>query len=740
MRRYTFIRQIESTDCGVAALAMISMYYGHEITLTKLRDICGTTVEGTSIGGLVKGAEKLGFTSRPIRISDNDFLDGNYTMPAIVHVLVDGRLPHYMVLTKIENNYVHVLDPAEGKRKIPKDEFLKDFDNIMILLKPTENFVASMIDSKSSLSKIVSMLMVHKKLFITAIAIGLILTLLGIVSSFFTKILIDEIIPNYLKDQLSVLCLIFLGVSLISVALSAVRQHMVLYLSQKIGIPMMIGYYSHIFNLPMKFFGSRKTGDIITRFQDTGTIISIASSIIMTVAVDIVFAILSGVVLFTINGSMFLITVAFLTVDFILVYFFKQPYKEINRQSMIASASLNSTVIDSLKGIAAVKSNAAENMTMENIEDKYIETLRIGFKANLLSNYQGTFASTISAFSGMFMMWFGAGLVIAGEITLGTLMAFSALSGYFTGPVSNLVGLQYQFQEADIALKRLNELFQVEEEKQMFNGKKIADSLYGDIEVHNLHFKYGTGKEVLNGIDINIPKGSRIAIVGESGCGKSTLCNILSGLWVPDDGNIVINGNSLNDLDIYDYRKRIAYIQQNVGLFSGTIRDNILIANQSTSEDDIERACSEAGCNLFLNRMPQGLDTYLEEAGNNLSGGEKQRLAFARAFIKNPELIILDEATSGLDFMAEKEMYDRVFNNQTDCTVVIIAHRLSTIQRCDKIFVLNRGIVEAQGTHNELIAMPGLYRSMWETQSGTFVLPDIKREKMIPEDDDIEYC
>ena len=717
MKKNILVMQHDSTDCGVAALAMICLYYGKETTLTGLRDACGTDILGTNIDGLCSGAKRLGLDTKPIRIPDEEFIKGEFTLPAICHTITKDGFPHYVVLIKISKKGVEILDPAVGKQNLSHDEFSKEFNNIVILIKPSNEFEASKINKKSTFSKFLGLILAQKWLFVTTIVAGLLITILGIASSFFNKFLIDEILPFGLKDQLMVLVLIFVIIAIMNIALGSIRQHVTLHLSQKISIPLMIGYYTHIFNLPMKFFGTRKTGDIITRFQDAGTIVSVVSGIILTLILDVVFAIVTGIVLYTINPSLFGVIIVFTIISIVLVYIFRQPYKKINREQMEAAASLNSTTIESLRGIETVKGNAAEEETMEKIENRFIKTLRIAYRANVLSNYQGVVSSSISTLGSLLMMWLGAIFVINGEITLGTLMAFSTLSGFFMGPIGRLVGIQFQIQEADIALKRLSEILDVEEESEIHKGKSVPETLLGSISVKDLSFRYGFRKPILSDVSFDIAGGEKVAIVGESGCGKTTICKVIMGLWVPESGKVNIAGYDLEELDIQSYRKRVAYVQQEVELFSGTITENIRVSVPSATDDDIRRACDMAGCSDFIGRLPSRYDTYLEEAGANLSGGERQRLGLARAFAKKPEILILDEATSNLDFTSEAKVYDTLFN-KLKCTTIIVAHRLSTIRRCDRIFMMADGKVAEIGTHDELIAKQGLYWRLWNSQIG----------------------
>lgn len=397
---------------------------------------------------------------------------------------------------------------------------------------------------------------------------------------------------------------------------------------------------------------------------------------------------------------------------------------------MEAEARLNSHIIESLKGVETIKVLAAEDKSVEKLETEYIKNLRIAFKEGVLSNVQGTLSSLVSTIGNMVLMYIGALMVIDGKITLGSLMAFTSLTSYFMDPIGRLIGLQLQIQEASISLKRISEIYEVEKE-QVDNNKKQIEKIDGDIELNNITFRYGGRSPVLKDVSIKIPKGKKVALVGESGSGKTTISKLLLKYYTAEEGKINISGYDIEELDIYSLRQSIAYVPQNIELFSGTIRENILLGKGNASYEDIKEACENANCNEFINRMPGKYDTYLDEAGGGLSGGEKQRLALARALIKKCKFMILDEATSNLDFISEAKIYDTLYTKGKDLTMLVIAHRLSTIRNCDIIYVMDKGKVVEVGDPETLLSKKGYYYRLYESQVG-----EIDKSKQITENDD----
>ncbi|QLY79677.1 peptidase domain-containing ABC transporter [Clostridium intestinale] len=733
------VKQHDMTDCAAACLATISMYYKKEITITKLRDILGTDIKGTTLKGLEDGAKRLGFDTRAIRV-DKESFQSKYTLPAIAHIITDEGLSHFVVVHKVKKDKVTILDPAKGVKKETVDDFFKSFDGILLLLIPNNEFSAGKDKASGILSKFIALLLPQKALFIYSIIASTILTILGIASSFFNKFLMDEILPYGLKNQLTVFVIGFLVLGITQIGLSAIRQHMLLYLSQKIDIPLLLGYFKHVYKLPMKFFTTRKVGDILTRFSDAFTIKNILTSVSLSLIMDIVLASVSAVILYIMNSTLFVVVLILTIVSAVLIYAFKGPYKKINMQQMEAGARLNSQIIESLKGIETIKVLAAEEKSLETLEKQYIKNLKIAFQEGVLSNIQGSISSGVSTIGNLVLMYLGATMVIDGKITLGGLMAFTSLSGYFMDPIGRLISLQLSIQEASISMKRISEIYEVDKEQETENKIDI-ETIEEDIELENITFRYGSRAPVLKNINIKIPKGKKVALVGESGSGKTTVSKLLLKYYTPEEGKIKVSGYDIEELDLYALRKAIAYVPQNVELFSGSIRENIILGKENVSYEEIKTACENASCSSFIERLPAKYDTFLDEAGGGLSGGEKQRLALARALVKKSKFLILDEATSNLDFISEAKIYDTLFNKGKNLTMLIIAHRLSTIRSCDIIYVLDKGEVVEVGNHEELLSKKGYYYKLYISQVGEIepkTIEDNKEEGTLIEDKTVD--
>ena len=375
-----------------------------------------------------------------------------------------------------------------------------------------------------------------------------------------------------------------------------------------------------------------------------------------------------------------------------------------------------------MRAVETIIGNANEDIELESIEREYIKSLRISYKEGMLSNVQGIISSVISGAGNLVMLYVGIMQVINNSLTLGSYMAFMTLAGYFMDPIGNLVSLQLSIQEANISMKRLSEIMDYEREQQSERQYQEITQIDGDIKLNHVTFGYGNRKPALDDVSFTIEKGQKVALVGASGSGKSTIAKLLLKYYEPQSGDITIDGMDISEYRNDDIRRAVSYVPQNIELFSKSIYDNIRVTRQSATLDEVREAAKAADAHEFIKRLPMQYYTYLEEAGNGLSGGEKQRIALARAFLKENQFYIMDESTSNLDFATENIIFDMIYNKFRKKTMLIIAHRLATVKNCDKIIVMDKGKIIEQGTHKELLEKKGQYYRLWEMQQGNFVI------------------
>lgn len=708
------ILQNDETDCGPACLAAIFGKYGLKVSIAKIRDIAGTDRQGTSACGLVKVIEHYGFEQKVVE-ADKNALTQKLPLPAIAHVVIDNTLLHYVVITKIKDNTVVVSDPAKGSVRYKKEDFLKIWTNVLILIAPTKESQKGN-KKESTLSSFFCLLISQKWLLLRIFILSMILTSIGIITSFYYQVLMDNIVPSLSIEMLNYVSAITLSLFLVQICLNFFRGLLIVKLEQNIDIPIMLGYYNHALILPMKFYSMRDTGEIISRFNDASSIRDIVSEASLTIMMDTIMAVVGAVVLFNSNRLLFLISVVMLILYGIIVFVYNKPIKKINRKIMEMNSKVTSQFVETINGIETIKAFNQEDNEKEKTDKLYKKFLKKVFNGGVLSLSQQTITMFVAVVGELVILWVGVAYVIKGELTLGELITFNALLGYFIEPIKNLINLQPSIQTAVVAADRLGEILDITPEYN-YEHEQLNDKIRFDkISISNLDFRYGTRELVLKDINLEICRGEKIAFVGESGSGKTTLANLLVRLYEQEKGSIKLDSIDIREFSIKQIRDNISYISQNTFLFSGTIRENLLFGNSDVSDDDISQVCKICELEEYINSLPLKFNTRIEENGKNLSGGQKQRLAIARALLKKPEILIMDEATSNLDYITERSIEKTINNFSKNMTTIIIAHRLSTIKDCDKIFVLRNAQIVETGNHRDLLNQRGYYYQLWNGQ------------------------
>ena len=631
--------------------------------------------------------------------------------------MIDDSLLHYVVITKVKGDTVVVSDPAKGIVKYKKEDFLKIWTKILILIAPTNNSQKGN-KKQSTLISFFRLLISQKWLLLRIFILSMILTSIGIITSFYYQVLMDDIVPSSSLEMLNYVSVITLCLFFVQIGLNFLRGFLIVKLEQNIDIPIMLGYYNHALILPMKFYSMRDTGEIISRFSDASSIRDIVSEASLTIMMDTIMAVVGAVVLFNSNRLLFLISVVMLFLYGIIVFVYNKPIKKNNRKIMEMNSKVTSQFIETVNGIEIIKAFNQEDNEKEKTDKLYRKFLKRVFNGGVLSLSQQTVTMFVAVVGELVILWIGATYVIKGELTIGELITFNALLGYFIEPIKNLINLQPQIQTAVVAADRLGEILDISPEYENNDMCTAYDSeiKFDNLIISNLNFRYGTRDLVLKDINLEINHGEKIAFVGESGSGKTTLAKLLVRLYEQEKGNIKLDSVDIRDFPISQIRNNFSYISQNAFLFSGTIKENLLFGNSDASDNDILRVCKICELEEYINSLPLKYNTRIEENGKNLSGGQKQRLAIARALLKNPKILIMDEATSNLDYITEKTIENTINKFSKNMTTIIIAHRLSTIKDCDKIFVFKDGQIVETGNHRDLLKQRGYYYQLWNGQ------------------------
>lgn len=717
-KKVKLIKQQDIKDCGPACLAMVSRHYELKMSISMIREIAGTDLEGTNVKGMIEAGERLGFDTKGVKAKNLESLN-QIPLPTIVHLITKEGMFHYAVLYKIKNGVVYLADPEAGYCSYSLDDFSKTWTGVLILLVPNSKF-EKQLNSDSTMSRFLMILKEQKNLLIPLFLGSLLINLFGVLGAFYFKILIDDILVNQLVQTLHIISIGVILLYLMQILLSYFRTHMILYLSRRIDIKLILGYYRHVVNLPLNFFETRKVGEIISRFTDAGKIRDALSTITITLMIDTIMVVAGSVLLYLNSTVLFGVTLLLVPLYVGVILGFHRSYQRVNRDEMESSARLTSYLVESLNGISTVKSYNAEKEAIFQTEKRFISLLKHVFKRGMLSNLQNSIKTALELVGGTIILWIGATQVLKGNMTIGELITFNALLAYFLSPIENLISIQPTLQSALIAGERLNEIFDLELEKEKNEENKIfPKQLSGKITAENVSFKYGTRKNVLNNVSFSVNPGTQVAFVGESGSGKTTISKLLMNYYEPQEGSIFYGDYHIKEINRSALREKIAYVSQESFFFSGSILENLKFGlNRPVTFEEIIKASKKANAHEFISDLPMRYESILDENASNLSGGQRQRLALVRALLKKPDVLVLDEATSNLDSTTESKITNMLKELRSDgITVIMIAHRLSTIKYADQIIVMNKGTIIEQGSHAELLAKENEYYRLWRNQT-----------------------
>ena len=711
-RKQHYRAQVDTRDCGVAALAMIFGYYGSYFSLATLREKAKTTNDGTTALGLVKVAEGLNFETRAFKADMSLFDLEEVSYPFIAHILKDGKLLHYYVVTGQDKHTIHIADPDPQVKmtKISRERFEQEWTGITIFLAPSPAYKPSQ-EKKNGLLDFIPLLIKQKGLITNIVLATLLVTVINIVGSYYLQSIIDTYVPDHMKTTLGMISIGLIIVYILQQFLSYAQEYLLLVLGQRLSIDVILSYIKHVFQLPMSFFATRRTGEIVSRFTDANRIIDALASTILSIFLDVSIVSIIAIVLFSQNSSLFFLTLLGIPVYALIIFLFMKPFEKMNHETMEANSLLSSSIIEDINGIETIKSLTSEKQRYQKIDKEFVTYLKKSFAYGRSESLQKVLKAAARLILNVLILWLGATLVMDQKISLGQLITYNTLLVYFTNPLENIINLQTKLQSARVANERLNEVYLVKSE---FEEKKLIKDLshfQADIDFRGVSYKYGYGANVLSEIDLHIPAGSKTSFVGVSGSGKTTLAKMMVHFYAPNQGDICLGGVNLNQLDKQALRQYINYLPQQPYVFNGTILENLLLgAREGTTQEDILRAVELAEIRSDIERMPLNYQTELSADGAGISGGQRQRIALARALLTDAPVLILDEATSSLDILTEKRIIDNLM--ALDKTIIFIAHRLTIAERSEQVVVLDQGRIVESGSHKELIEREGFYHHL----------------------------
>jgi len=591
---------------------------------------------------------------------------------------------------------------------------------VLILLIPNDDFVARN-EKVSNFKRFVFLLAPHKSILVQSLTGAIIYTVLGLSTSIYIQKITDSVLPTGNTNLLNLLSIGMLIIVLFQILLGINQTLFMIKTGQKIDTRLILGYYKHLLKLPQRFFDTMRVGEIISRINDAVKIRTFINEVSISLTVNIFIVLFSFALMFIYSWKLALIMLIVIPLYSVVYLITNKLNKKQERKLMEHSADLESQLVESLNSVRTIKQFGIEDFSNMKTEIRFIGLLKTVFKSGKNSMFSTYSSEAISKVFTIILLWVGSYFVISNEITPGELLSFYAIIGYFTGPVSSLIGANKSIQNALIAADRLFEIMDLERETTE-NKIELKRENIGDIKFENIRFAYGTRKEVFNNFSFVLPKGKLTAVIGESGSGKTTLASLLQKLYPLNSGKITINDLDINHFSYESLRAIVSTVPQQLNLFSGNIVDNIAVGDLQPDMERILAIIQQLGLIPFIEKLPEGFNTQVGENGTSLSGGEKQRLAIARALYKNPEILVFDEATSSLD--SESEQYVKAVIQelkQEGKTILIIAHRLSTVIDADKIAILENGVLIEEGTHDSLFKEGTRYYGMWKKQLPAFI-------------------
>jgi ATP-binding cassette, subfamily B, bacterial HlyB/CyaB len=705
LRRYPWVEQQSSSDCAAACLSMVARYWGKRFPLHVLRERANVGRSGASLKSLAKAAEGIGFHARPVRASVGAL--ANQKGPWIAHW--EGI--HYVVVYRMTAQQVTIADPALGRQVISRQRFAQKWTGYGLLLEPTEQLLETEI-RQASLGRYVKALLPYRGLIAQIIVVSLLIQCFGLVSPLFTQVILDRVVVQKSVSTLNVFAVGLLIFGLWGLMMSAVRQYLLSYFSNRLDLTLVSGFIRHVMALPMRFFESRRVGDIITRVQENQKIQRfLIGQVVLAWLNFLTGFVYLGLMLYY-NWKLTLL-VLLMVPPIVMLTLGSTPFlRKVSREIFKEAADQNSSLVEMVSGIATVKSTATEQALRWRWEEHLTRQMNARFRGQKLGIGLQSLSGVVNSVGSTLLLWYGATLVIQDQLTIGQFVAFNMMMGYVISPVVALAGLWDELQEVMISVERLNDVFETSPEAA--RGGVVLPNLKGEVVFEDVTFRYNEEEDrnTLQNISFTVAAGATVAIVGRSGSGKSTLVKLLEGLYAPNQGRVLIDGHDIAHVEPDSLRSQLGVVPQDCYLFSGTVLENITLYREDIPLEAAIRAAKLAEAHGFIQSFPMGYSTKVGERGATLSGGQRQRIAIARALLGNPHILILDEATSSLDTESERQLQQNLERISADCTTFIIAHRLSTVRHADRIIVLDRGVIVEQGTHTELIAQGGLYRSL----------------------------
>ncbi len=699
---------MEALECGAAALAMILAYWGRWVPLEELRVAAGVSRDGSNAANVLKAARTYGLDAKGFR-EDTAGLHG-LPLPFIVF----WNFNHFVVVEGFGRNVVYLNDPASGPRTVTSAEFDGSFTGIALTFQPGPDFKKA--GSRPSLVRGLARRLAGSQAALTYVVLtSLFLVIPGLIIPSFSKIFVDDILVLGYKDWIRPLLLAMGLAAVLRAGLTWIQQAYLLRLETRLALSASGKFFWHVLRLPAEFFTQRYAGDISGRVAANDRVAQLLSGELATNMVNVVQVVFFVVVMLLYDVVLTVVGVALALVNVVVLRAVARRREDANRRLLQDQGKLLAASMGGLQIIESLKAAGSESDFFEKWAGYQAKVVDTEQEIGVPNAVVAAFPPTLSAITTALILGIGGLRLINGDLSMGELVAFQSLMASFMAPIAGLSELSNKLQQIKGDLTRLDDVLGYAQDPR-FTAPAVAGAagpprLPGSIELRNVVFGYSRlGEPLIDGFSLVLKPGSRVAIVGATGSGKSTLANLITGLYRPWSGDVLLDGRPMDQIPRDVLTSSLAAVSQEIFLFAGSVRDNLTLWNDSIPEERITRAAQAAGIHHIIAARPDAYASVVAEGGANFSGGERQRLEIARALVGEPTILVMDEATASLDAITEKEIDDNI--RRLGCTCVIIAHRLSTIRDADEIIVLERGKVVQRGTHEKLIAVEGLYAQL----------------------------
>jgi ATP-binding cassette, subfamily C, bacteriocin exporter len=711
-----FIPQLEQSDCGVACLASAARFFGGDVRIGRLREISGTGKQGTTLLGLFEAAQASGFSAEAFSAGIDDLKD--LKNPCILHVLMEKRLQHYVICYGWQNDHFIISDPAKGVARYTASELEEIWiSKALLVLQPGEHFVKASAIKREKLLWLRRLIEADSNILGVALFLGIAITVLSLSTAIFSQKLIDDILPNKKELKLAVGLSLLLFLLLVRSLVSYIRQYFLLRQTKDFNNRIITDFYGKLLRLPKSFFDSRKVGELVARMNDTGRIQNAISYMGASLVIDVLLVIFASVFLLAYSPALGLLGLASIPLLFAITYAYHRKIVRSQKEVMQMYAMNEANYVDTIQGIRDIKSlNREEQFTgstrkIYNVFQDRIYDLgkvRIGF--NLATEISGTLLM-------VGIITWGSMFVLDNQLRPGELMAVIQMTGMLMPAAGRLALTNIQLQEARVAFDRMFEFTSVKPEYDPSEEKeKHQVNEFRELELDNVSFRFPGRQRLLKDVSFRLAKGEMIAILGESGSGKSTTLQVLERFYFPAGGSIKANGIDWGRISTPAWRAITSSVPQDIKLFSGTLAENICPGISEAEAVSVIEFCKAYGFHHYFMQFPQGYSTILGEDGINISGGQQQLVAIARALYKKPQLLLMDEPTSAMDRNTEGFIMDLLQGLRNEMAIIMVTHRIRTAKRADRIYVLENGSITTRGNHDELLQGENLYSLSWRDQ------------------------